>query len=72
VTGLTQPDDWRPGLAAARLPATPEQDRWDASWRERFGRFRAGGKTPRDAIRIANKLTEDQHGRRPGDTTEDT
>lgn len=72
MTGLTQPDDWRRGLDAARQPATPERDRWDSSCQSRYDRFVAGGKTPAQAAVIAWRLTEDQHGRRPGDTTEDT
>lgn len=57
--------DWRAELAAAREPLTEEQQVWDRRWRDRYGRYVAGGKTPNAAIPIADRLTKDQLGSRP-------
>lgn len=50
---------------------TPLQ-RWDRLWCDRYDRLVAGGKTPNQAIPIAWRLTEDQHGPRPSSTGERT
>lgn len=65
-------DDWSADLEAARRPTTPQQDAWDSGWRQRFDRFVDGGKSQGDAARIAWRLTQQQHGLRPTNTTEDT
>ncbi len=57
--------DWRDELAAARLPVTAEQAKWDRQFGGRFGRYVAGGKSPNQAVAIAWRLTEDQYGQRP-------
>ena len=66
--------DWHVELAAARQPATPEQQAWDLHF-DRWRRLALRqGRTPNQAIPIAYRRTEDQYGPRPGEinTTEET
>lgn len=57
--------DWRVELAAAREPASPAQQVWDPRWCARYQRLVEGGKTPNQAVPIADRLTKRQHGSRP-------
>lgn len=58
--------DWDGGdLDTARQPPTPAQAVWDEAWTANYDTARQRGRTPNQAVQIADTRTEAQKGQRP-------